>query len=117
MRIDAALGIDETEFSWNALAACRDMMPESAETDWFFNAYESKPEVAKAADGLCMSCPVQRICAEYAVTHKEEGLWGGVYWNAQGRVDVTKNAHKTDEVWEQLELQLGMNFRSRRNNA
>lgn len=113
MRVDVALGIDESEFSWTALAACRDMMPTSPSTDWFFNAYEENKEVAAAADQICMSCPVQRICAEYAVTNREEGLWGGVYWNTQGRPDLTRNNHKTKETWQALEDQLGMRLTRR----
>ena len=75
------------------------------DTNDFFDNYEESveddAELAKARDALCMSCPHQSKCLAFAVTHKEWGLWGGVYFE-DGRISKAYNSHKTPEDWGAL---------------
>lgn len=53
-----------------------------------------------------MSCPVIKMCYNYAIKNNEHGVWGGVYLNS-GSVDKTKNIHKTKEIWKRLKVKHG----------
>ena len=53
-----------------------------------------------------MSCPVIKMCYDYAIKNNEHGVWGGVYLNS-GSVDKTKNTHKTKEIWKRLKVKHG----------
>lgn len=88
------LGIDSENFRWQNLALCSGM-----DTETFYDNYESSESVAKAADDLCLSCPVMSQCF-FAGSKGETGLWGGVYWNGAGNPDKNKNRHKTEEDWD-----------------
>jgi hypothetical protein len=91
------LGIDPEDFTWEQLAACNNM-----EVEWFYDRYENDNVHARNLDQVCYNCPVIRACAEQALDAKEEGLWGGVYWN-NGKVDKVRNKHKTPEEWAMIE--------------
>ena len=94
------LGIDDGD--WMGWAACRDI-PFDPQFHPMFDGYEAGGTAErKAVDSLCYTCPVQKICGEYAMSRKEEGVWGGVYWTPAGRPDPVKNSHKTDEEWASL---------------
>jgi hypothetical protein len=45
-----------------------------------------------------MSCPVQAKCLATAVSNKEWGVWGGVYFE-DGKISRQFNKHKTNEEW------------------
>lgn len=90
------LGIEAESLEWQKLAACKNFP-----FAWFFDDYESDPEIAKAADQACLSCPVMKECA-MAGMKGEWGLWGGTYWNGGGKPDKLRNAHKTPEIWQQI---------------
>jgi len=94
------LGLDAESFQWGDLALCRNTV-DSPANDVFFDVYESDKESAKAADEMCMHCPVARECF-FEGSKGKTGLWGGVYWNGAGAPDKNKNSHKTDEVWTQI---------------
>lgn len=107
--LETELGVSLTDFVWEDLAACKGLgLPAGDEEfiperdDWFFDAYESNEQIAKAADDICMSCPVQKICYDMGVKYKQEGLRGGVYLNAQGKPDPVRNNHKTKETWRKI---------------
>lgn len=51
-------------------AACRDSTNPDA---WF--SYDAR--VTEQARNICRRCPVLRDCLEWALTHKETGLWAG----------------------------------------
>jgi WhiB family transcriptional regulator, redox-sensing transcriptional regulator len=34
-------------------------------------------ELAKRAKAICSQCPVKVDCLEYALVHREKGIWGG----------------------------------------
>lgn len=112
-RVDAALGVDRSEFSWKDLAACRNMNPTSPEDDWFFDVYETNKDAARAVDQICMSCPVQKICAAHGRDNRLEGVWGGVYWTPGGKPDAARNNHKTQDDWKELEEALDMKLTRR----
>lgn len=38
------------------------------------------------AIAVCESCPLQRLCASWGVSHRESGIWGGLLLNS-GRPD------------------------------
>lgn len=96
-----SLGIDKEDLNWWHLGACRGM-----ETNLFYEKYEIDYNVAKNIDEACMSCPVIKMCYDYAIENNEHGVWGGVYLNS-GSVDKTKNIHKTKEIWKKLKVKHG----------
>lgn len=89
------LDTDE-ELEWYHLAVCQNM-----KTNWFYDDYESDSLFAVVMDSICMSCPVRVLCLREGVENSEHGLWGGVYLN-NGNQDPAKNAHKTEDIWEQI---------------
>lgn len=97
------LGLDPQDFEWRDLSLCRNMQIESPAEDAFFDAYESDPEAAKATDQMCLHCPVLKNCF-FEGAGGQYGVWGGVYWNGAGKPDKNKNAHKTDEVWDEIRM-------------
>lgn len=94
------LGLDPAELEWQDLALCRGAVT-SPEDDIFFDRYESDIETARAADQMCLHCPVIRQCF-FSGPSAGPGLRGGVYWNNAGKPDKNKNAHKTEEVWNEI---------------
>ena len=74
-------------------ASCRDM-----DFNLFFDKYEEDHSLAKKVDLLCIKCPAQRQCLAYAVSNKEWGVWGGVYFE-DGKISKEFNQHKTKEDW------------------
>lgn len=95
------LGLDAEHLEWHDLALCRNSDIATPENDFFFDAYESNEEVAKAADQVCLHCPVIKQCF-FAGSEGNYGLWGGIYWNGAGKPDLNRNRHKTDDIWEQV---------------
>lgn len=96
------LGLDEDFFQWHDLALCRGTKITGPEDDTFYDRYESDPIVARNQDQMCLNCPVIAQCFFAGAESKEEGVWGGVYWDGRGKPDTVKNAHKTPEIWEQI---------------
>lgn len=90
------LGLDPENFSWEDLATCAGM-----ETIWFYDEYESDEIHARNIDSICARCPAQQACGVSGMQNKEEGVWGGLYLS-NGKVDKTKNRHKTAEEWKCL---------------
>lgn len=91
------LGIDAERFEWDDLGLCRGSVT-SPKDDVFFDRYENDGESARAADQMCLHCPVIKQCF-FEGSKGKIGVWGGVYWNGSGKPDKNKNSHKTDEVW------------------
>ncbi len=89
---DIALGIDRENFAWQDLALCGNMA-----TNLFYEDYEYDSNVAQVVDQICLSCPVMKQCLEAGMDNGEVGVWGGFYL-VSGKVDETKNSHKTPEV-------------------
>lgn len=69
-------GIDpDPDLSWRGVAACRDTSPEL-----FFPIGTTGQAVEQiaAAKAVCMSCPSQVPCLEFALsTNQDSGVWGG----------------------------------------
>lgn len=101
--IEALLGADPADLSWQDMATCKPLAITDSSDDIFYDLYERKDEKARTADDMCIGCPVAVQCLNYAQVEKLEGCWGGVYLNAQGKPDPAKNRHKTEEVWDLLE--------------
>jgi hypothetical protein len=97
-----SLGVDAEEFEWYHLALCQKMP-----TEFFYDRYESNQETAKAVDSVCNSCPVQRDCFFAGSKDGNYGVWGGVYWNGSGKPDKNKNAHKTQDIWDEIYKAVG----------
>lgn len=91
-----SLGIEAEEVEWYHFAACQHLP-----TELLYDDYEKSPEVAKAVDSICASCPVQKQCF-FAGAKGEYGVWGGVYWNGSGKPDKNKNSHKTPDIWSEI---------------
>jgi len=100
------LGLDAEHLEWHDLALCRNSEIDGPENDFFFDRYESSPESAKAADQMCLHCPVMRQCF-FEGSRGNQGLWGGVYWMDSGKPDVNRNRHKTDEIWDEIYSRVG----------
>jgi WhiB family redox-sensing transcriptional regulator len=65
----------EPDLSWRGVAACRDTSPEL-----FFpiGTTGQAVEQIEAAKAVCMSCPSQVACLEFALsTNQDSGVWGG----------------------------------------
>ena len=78
---------------WKDDAPCRDL-----NTDLFFDKYEEVVDTRYMVDALCMSCPMARKCLAVAVSNKEWGVWGGVYFE-DGKISREFNNHKTKADW------------------
>ena len=107
MSILKELGIDPQDFAWQDLSLCQNMNLIDPTTDReiedpFYEGYEHDEYVAKAIDQMCSRCPVRTQCRTNAVINKEHGCWGGVYWDGQGRIDESRNSHKTPEELEEI---------------
>lgn len=78
------------------------------DTNLFFDKYEEDPHLAKSADRICQRCPVNQYCFAWGVSHKEWGVWGGVYLK-DGKIDKEFNAHKNKgdwfNTWESLTME------------
>ena len=103
------LGIDPEEMSWEDWAACKGMgfhtffdTPAKSEDEDEINPGYDDVVIARAVDDLCFNCPVQRACGIYGMQNKLEGVWGGMYLNARGRPDKTRNSHKSESQWKRL---------------
>jgi hypothetical protein len=99
--------MSEPDLHWYHLAICQGMNDKNSDKndephkDYFYEEYESDPVVAKNMDSICLSCPVRASCLREGVENKEFGLWGGVFLE-RGVPDEAKNAHKTQDVWDQI---------------
>lgn len=91
---------DET-VEWYHLGVCRGMP-----TNYFYDDYETDPVFAKTMDAICLSCPVRNMCLREGVDNNEYGLWGGIFLN-NGKPDKSRNAHKTEDIWEVIRGGLG----------
>jgi hypothetical protein len=57
------------ELNWMMRGACRNV----DNVSWFPNPGDP----AEAAQAVCRSCIVRRICLEHAIERREVGIWGG----------------------------------------
>ena len=67
--------IDWDTDDWRGVASCRDTDP-----DLFFPIGTTGPalEQIEAAKIVCLACPAQEPCLEFALaTNQESGVWGG----------------------------------------
>jgi hypothetical protein len=79
--------------SWKDKALCL-----GEDTNDFFDNYEEQPELRGLVDQICQQCPVRKLCFATAVSAKETGVWGGIYFE-QGEISKEFNRHKTKEDW------------------
>jgi len=84
-------------FPWMSEGLCVNM-----DAKLFDSRYEKSPRIRPLVDEICKHCPVRLICLARGA-EDEWGVWGGIYWNGSGKPDKEKNAHKTDEDWEEIE--------------
>lgn len=95
-----ALGLDPQDLEWQDLALCQ------GQDVWrFYEGYETDTRIAKVTDDMCRSCPVRAMCLQAGVENSEWGVWGGVYLN-NGKPDSNRNAHKTQEDWDEIRRML-----------
>lgn len=81
------------DHSWKEKAACL-----GEETNDYFDNYEEDVELRPLIDQICRECPVRKICFATAVSNKETGVWGGVYFE-QGDISREFNRHKSRSDW------------------
>ena len=75
MALTWSRSIDWDTGDWRNVASCRDTDP-----DLFFPIGTTGPalEQIEAARAVCMECPAQEPCLEFALaTNQESGVWGG----------------------------------------
>jgi hypothetical protein len=72
------------------------------ETNDFFDNYEVDDNIARKTDAMCMGCPVIKECFDYGVSTESWGVWGGIYL-VDGKIDNSRNAHKTNQSWTRLQ--------------
>lgn len=75
---------------WAEEGACKDVLSPggSAEDRWFF---PSKGQIQEgtwltAVSRYCKGCPVRAQCETFGRTHKYAGVWGGILYNAEGKI-------------------------------
>ncbi len=95
------LGVDKEDINWTDIATCSGI-----ETNYFFDDYENDAILAKNIDEMCMICPVAKDCLLAGVENSEYGVWSGVYLSL-GKIDKTRNAHKTQEFWKKWKARHG----------
>lgn len=88
--------LEDEELSWYHIGLCQGMR-----TNWFYDDYEADQELAKVMDNICLSCPARTSCLREGIENKEYGLWGGVFLS-NGKIDIARNEHKTDEIWARI---------------
>jgi hypothetical protein len=81
---------------WLDEALCAGM-----DTEEYFDKYETDLETAQNIDRMCLGCPVIRECFDYGVSTESWGVWGGVYL-VDGKIDNSRNSHKTQDVWSKI---------------
>lgn len=91
-----ALGLDPDELRWQDFAICT-----GQDIRRFHEWYENSTRTAQLTDAMCMSCPVRKICLQSGMENNEWGVWGGVFLT-NGKLDENKNAHKTQEDWDNI---------------
>jgi len=65
--------------SWRDLGACRGLDPQVF--------YPETDDDAPVAKSICSMCAVQKVCLEYALSHREkEGVWGGATERERRRI-------------------------------
>ena len=66
-----------TELAWAKNAAC------IGKQELFFSDHSGK--IVRRAKKICETCAVRQECLEYALTHNEFGVWGGMTMNERRR--------------------------------
>lgn len=92
--------IDPETLMWQDLSVCH-----GVDTNMFYDDYESDAATAANTDSICKSCPVRKQCLTFGVENYEWGVWGGVYL-VNGKMDPNKNAHKSEEDWDEIRSML-----------
>lgn len=95
----------DVDFKWQDYASCNGMELVDAygnPSDPFFEEYETDVVSAMNTDKLCMHCPVAKQCLQDGIDNGDWGVHGGVYL-VYGRVDASKNSHKNEEDWKELD--------------
>ena len=65
--------------AWQVRAACRGPHADIFFPPLQFERREEKREREGRAKAICMTCPVQRDCLDYALAIREpHGIWGGL---------------------------------------
>ena len=67
----------------------------------FFDNYEEDLEKRKEIDSLCIGCRNLQRCSAMAVSKKETGVWGGIYF-IDGKISPEFNSHKTNDDWYKI---------------
>ena len=78
--------IEREAMAWSAYGSCASEDPEL-----FFPEPGADTSEARA---ICRSCPVRRMCLDYAIeTHQKFGIWGGMTENQRRRLRRDRDDH------------------------
>lgn len=73
------------ELAWQKRANCA--QPEAPKADAFFPGGGRPSNKSKRA---CLGCPVRDECLDWALTHEEQGIWGGLSEAERNRLLAAK---------------------------
>lgn len=83
------------ELAWQDEGLCKETDPNLF--------YPETGDNAKPAKSICRSCPVQLMCAQYAIDNKEEfGIWGGLSAETTKRLRRRGNARITQKQLDRI---------------
>jgi hypothetical protein len=77
--------------------------------EMFFDKYEEDLLLRPAIDKICASCPVAKLCFSVGVTHKEWGVWGGIYLES-GKISREFGKHRSKQDWAETWQYLTMDM-------
>ena len=64
----------------------------SIDPELFFPVGEMKPEIESLLCRICMNCPINQECLEYALEVKVYGYWGGTTEKQRERMQSAKRS-------------------------
>lgn len=78
--------------AWRDDAACR-----TKPVSMFFPESGPLSDDNRQALALCTTCPVRERCLEYAIDHREPGIWGGTLETERRR--LRRFRMRPNEMW------------------
>ncbi|MCW2528042.1 MAG: transcription factor WhiB [Pseudonocardiales bacterium] len=88
----------DSDWRWRERSACREMG-----TEVFYNSEKERGPTKRAriaaAKSVCMSCPVRRLCLEWAVEVAEPyGVWGGTTPEERSQIRAQQTTPESDNL-------------------
>jgi WhiB family redox-sensing transcriptional regulator len=81
---------------WRHKAACADIPNADS---LFFPERTGRTRESRMAMRVCATCPVQQPCLQWALTHHEDGIWGGTGIADRARIRREQRQRITGGAW------------------